>query len=421
MSLTLLHPYSVFIYEMITYPVIFFSAIFYFIAIRDLVQRKKITVSEEVDVKSKKLPFVTIQIPTLNEIVAVRCAKRCLELDYPKDKYEIIIGDDSNDKKISRRIDKFIHKYSQVKVSRRGNNKGFKAGNLNYMLKQSKGEIIVIFDSDFVPHKDFLKKIVKPFEDTNVACVQTKWGYINKNQNRVSKLATSVLMVYHHILAPINERLGISLLFGSGEAVRRSALEELGGWQEGSLTEDVEFSVRVLKKGYKIKYLHSFETPGEVPFTVKGFAKQQRRWAYGNTKAFIDHSKDILFGKIFTIKQKLYLMFTLLGYLISPFIAIFFISGTLTWFTGTPGPIDWGKFLFVFGKMLLLTSGYLFSVYVALRREGGGRYIFNVFFSSLTIGIFVTFYVCLGVLKAFIGKGMAWTIIPKQGNRGVKI
>ena len=101
-----------------------------------------------------KAPFVTIQIPTFNELAAIRCAKKCLEFDYPKNKYEILIGDDSSNKEVSKKIDAFAAKYDNVSVTRRGNNLGFKAGNLNNMLKISKGEILVLFDSDFIPKRD---------------------------------------------------------------------------------------------------------------------------------------------------------------------------------------------------------------------------------------------------------------------------
>jgi cellulose synthase/poly-beta-1,6-N-acetylglucosamine synthase-like glycosyltransferase len=272
---------------------IFFSVLFYLLALSGIFLkpgRKKTT-------KNHEWPLVTVQIPTFNEPVAIRCAKKCLEFDYPKEKLEIIIGDDSNDEKVSRLIDDFAKEHpDMIKVTRRGSNVGFKAGNLNHMLKYSNGEIIVIFDSDFVPPKNFLKKVVPPFlEDEKVGCVQVKWKYMNMKQNRVSKLASAALAVYHHILAVINNNNGVSLLFGSGQAVRKDLLIKLGGWQEGSLTEDVEFSLRILREGYKTVYLPDFRVSGEVPFTIKGFFKQQRRWAYGNAKAFLQHIKWILF------------------------------------------------------------------------------------------------------------------------------
>jgi len=413
----LIHDYSTFIFNIVLIPVAIFSIIFYLVAIRDIFSMR--SKKKEEKKEGKIFPFVTIQIPTLNEPVAIRCAEKCLNFDYPKNKYEIIIGDDSNNKEVSAMIDDFAKKHKNVKVTRRGSNKGFKAGNLNHMLKFSKGEIIVIFDSDFTPSEKFLKEIVQPFADKSVGYVQAKWGYANRNQNVITKLATSILMVYHHLLASINQNLNVALLFGSGEAVRKSAIEELGGWKEGSLTEDVEFSIRALKKGYKAVYLSEIEVEGEVPFTVRGFAKQQRRWAYGNTKAFLDHSKAILFSKMFSLKQRLAVMFTLLGYLVSPFIAVFFITGFMSWFTGTPGAVDVGKFAWETGKILLISSGYMFSIIVSLRKEKQLKSFFHVFFSSLTVGIVVTFYVCVGVLKALVGKGLDWTIIPKEGNKVV--
>src|SRR3989338_5918095 len=109
------------------------------------------------------LPFVTVQIPTFNELAAVRCAKHCLDFDYPKDRYEILIGDDSNDPEVSGKLKEFAGDNPRVRIIKRPSNIGFKPGNLNSMLKHSKGEFLVIFDSDFVPQADFLKKIMHPF------------------------------------------------------------------------------------------------------------------------------------------------------------------------------------------------------------------------------------------------------------------
>ncbi|MFX0204254.1 MAG: glycosyltransferase, partial [Candidatus Hodarchaeota archaeon] len=289
----LVHEISLSLYNVLFFPMLFFSSLFYIMAFSGIFAKPKAIQIPKIS----NWPKVTVQIPTLNEIVALRCAKKCLEFDYPKNKFEIIIGDDSNDPQISKSIDNFAAKHPQVRITRRKVKEGFKAGNLNHMLRYSKGDIIVTFDSDFIPPRDFLKRVLPPFvKEKKLGCVQTKWKYINMKQNIVTKFASSVLMLYHNLLACINSRAGVSLLFGSGQAVRKNLLIKLGAWQNGSLTEDVEFSLRVLKAGYKIHYLSDFSTPGEVPFTTNGFFKQQKKWAYGNARAFLDHRRWILFG-----------------------------------------------------------------------------------------------------------------------------
>jgi cellulose synthase/poly-beta-1,6-N-acetylglucosamine synthase-like glycosyltransferase len=234
-ALSGVHNMSFLIYSLLLIPVTFFSIMYYLAAIRTIIKREKDILR---DIKAEKLPFVTVQIPTYNEPVAVRCAQSALKFDYPKDRYEIISGDDSKDKNVMRKIDEFAKKHkNMVKVTRRGENIGFKPGNLNHMLKHSKGEIIAIFDSDFTAPKDFLKKMVRPFlKDEKVACVQAEWDFINIETNHISKLATTLLMFYYSLIVPINRKLGVSLIFGSGEAVRKDILQKLGGWKEGMLT-----------------------------------------------------------------------------------------------------------------------------------------------------------------------------------------
>lgn len=407
------HEASALLFNMFLIPVAIFSAVFYIVAILSIRRKKE---SKYADVIVKKWPSVTVQIPTKDEIVALRCAEKCLAFDYKGD-FQVIIGDDSKDPASSRKIDEFARKNPQVKVTRRGNNFGYKPGNLNHMLSFSKGEIIVVFDSDFIPPANFLQEIVKPFvADEKMACVQAKWDYINLGQNIVSKFASSILMVYHHLLAPINERLGVSLLFGSAEAVRTSALKKLGGWKEWSMTEDVEFTLRALKAGYKTVYLNDLLVPGEVPFNIRSLAKQQKRWAFGNAKAFFDNSRWILFGKQFSFLQKASLVITLVGYISAPFLVVFMLLGGITWFTGAPGVVDVAKFSSITGQMMLINSGFLFATLVALRKEKRARMIFSVVVASLTYGILVSISVFDGLMKALSKKKMHWYMIRKAGN-----
>ena len=409
----LVHETTLSVFNIFLFPVIFFSVLFYIMAFNGLFSKHKRVRLPEIS----NWPMVTIQIPTFNEPVAVRCAKHCLNLDYPKNKFQIIIGDDSTDENTSEIIDDFASKHgNKIKITRRGTNSGYKAGNLNYMLNYSNGEIIVIFDSDFIPPKNFLKKIVTPFVlDKNVGCVQAKWDYLNIGQNIVSKLASTIIMVYQNLLAMVNAKLGVSLLFGSGEAVRKDLIKKLGGWQEGSLTEDVEFSLRILKSNHKIVYLPDVEVFGEVPFTLKGLKIQQKRWAYGNIKAFLDHYRSILFGK-FSFLQRFMLIFTLLGYASTFFIVVFTITGILSFATGVPTPIDIAKFTSQTLSYFIYTSGFITASLVALSKDSKISMFIPVFLSSLTIGFLVAFSVAKGIFNALLGRRMPWTTIQKSGN-----
>jgi cellulose synthase/poly-beta-1,6-N-acetylglucosamine synthase-like glycosyltransferase len=366
-----------------------------------------------------KLPFVTIQIPTYNEIVALNCARRCLEFDYPKDRYEIIIGDDSNRKEISGRIDSFASKHpGLIRITRRGTNAGFKPANLNHMLKSTKGEIIVIFDSDFLPPKDFLKKIVSPFAyDTELAVVQARWKISNFTQNPTTLLGGSVSLVMHHFAMPfITRKLGTSFLCGSAEAIRKKALIAVGGWKEGSLTEDIECSLRLMKAHYKLTYLEELECDCETPFTVKDFCKQQMRWAYGVISAFKEHFSSFFLRGGVTGRNKLAGSIMLTGYTFSFLLMCLFVFGTLSFFTDRPAPINWSLFLSETGRNILLTCGFLFMTLIAVVRKNYARYIAELIFATFSIGLIVTGYVNLGIMRAVFGRPMHWFMIAKRGE-----
>jgi cellulose synthase/poly-beta-1,6-N-acetylglucosamine synthase-like glycosyltransferase len=408
------HEISLYLYNVLFFPILFFSSLFYILAFSGLFTNPRPLRAPRIS----RWPRVTIQIPTLNEIVALRCARKCLSLDYPRGRYEIIIGDDSDSPEVSRAIDGFARKHpGRLRVTRRRVKQGFKAGNLNHMLKCSSGEIIVTFDSDFIPPRDFLRKVVPPFvRDRKMGCVQAKWKYLNMEQNMVSRFASTILMVYHNLIACINSRAGVSLLFGSGQAIRKDLLTELGGWQEGSLTEDVEFSLRTLKAGYRTRYLSSFEIPGEVPFTARGFFRQQKKWAYGNARAFLDHKRWILFGRGLNPIQRSAITITTLGYVFSPILVLFMLMGAISFMTGEPATIDVARFLNTTGWIMLVNSGFMAAAMAALLKEKKTRMILHALAGAVTVGLYISFGVTSGFLRALAGRRVDWYMIRKAGN-----
>ena len=151
----------------------------------------------------------------------------------------------------------------------------------------------------------FLKKIVKPFfQDEKIAIVQSRMGYINHNQNFITKLSSTLLMTYHHFYCPFSSKLGISFFCGTHGAIKKDVLIEAGGWNEKNLTEDAELSIKIFKKGYKSVYLPNLKVRGELPFTFEAFIKQQMRWTYGMTRTFMDNARSIWFGGHFSLSQK---------------------------------------------------------------------------------------------------------------------
>lgn len=396
----------------------FFVSVLYFVMSIYIIFRKHERKIEKVD--DTEAPFVTVQIPTLNELVAIRCAKSCLNFDYPKDKYEILIGDDSNNPAISEKLQEFAKEHELIKIIKRKNNEGYKPGNLNNMLKRSKGEILVIFDSDFVPPEDFLARIVKPFiKDSKIAGVQARWKLINPSQNMISVLGATIVSTCHYITIPfMYGRRRITFLCGSAEAVRKSTLIELGGWENGNLTEDIEFSLRLLEKGHKIVYLDDLECDSEVPYTLKDLYKQQMRWAYGVIYSWKKHFMAIARSKNLNFIDKLYMGGVFCsGYLLSVLLAGLFITGTLSFITHTPAPIEWGKFFYELIRNVILTSGLIVTSVVALAKANKIKLTLPMVASSFSYGLVVTYYVNIGIFKALAKTPMEWYMLNKQGNK----
>ena len=401
------------IYLILLVPVVFVSMLYYILSLTVIFLKKERTTRKSL----KECPFVSIQIPTYNDIVALRCAKKCLKMKYPKDKYEIIIGDDCTDKTISKSIEKFAKRYpDMVKVTKRSNRKGFKAGNLNNMLKYSKGEIIVVFDSDFVPSLNFLKKTVPYFKDPKVACVQTRMGYLNPKQNIITKYASVLLMIYHNFIIPLYNLTGLSFFSGSGAAIRKKVLKKVGYWDEDNITEDCEFSIRLFEHGYKNIYLHDEVSYGEVPFTIKAFIKQQMRWACGTVATFFSHLKSLMGDKKLGIHHKMLFLLTLLGYIICPILFAFTSSGIVRSILEPSRPIILFD-IFTMVSSFLILSGFIFVGFFSLKRENRIDMFPSFVFGIFTVGILILITNSYALFKVLFKKNVnVWNNTPKLGN-----
>ncbi len=367
----------------------------------------------------RKAPTVTIHIPTYNELAALNCAKRCLDFNYPKEKYKIIIGDDSNKPEISAKIDEFARIHSNVLVTRRGKNTGYKAGNLNYMLKFTDSEIIVVFDSDFLPGPDFLKRIVTPFiYDKDLAGVQAQWRPYNTSQNLTTVLGTTIINVFHHVILPFVKKISGTVNFcGSAEAVRRDLLLKLGSWKEGAFTEDVEYTMRVFKAKKQVLYLDYLKCDCEVPYTVRDLCKQQMRWAYGNITAFKEHSWSIFKDREVNLGVKMTIITFACAYVMTMLILLLTITGFLSFITHPPGPINFVDFFTDLIKNIILSSGLIVASTIAIIISKINKLnIFKMLLISFTSGLIVTYSVNLGIIKALLNRPMEWFLLQKSGN-----
>lgn len=232
------------------------------------------------------LPHITVQLPLFNEMYVVeRLVKSVTEIDYPREKLEIQVLDDSTDETITL-AEATVAKYAQlgfdIRYIHRSDRTGFKAGALEQGTRLAKGELLAIFDADFVPKPDCLRKLVHYFTDPVVGCAQMRWSHINGSYNLLTRLQTIMLDGHFVVEQTTRNRTGGFFNFnGTAGIWRRSAIEMSGGWQHDTLTEDTDLSFRAQLMGWKFVYLLDEEAPAEIPVEINAFKAQQRRWAKG--------------------------------------------------------------------------------------------------------------------------------------------
>ena len=250
-----------------------------------------------------QLPFVTVQLPIYNEqFVIDRLIDACCRLDYPRDRFEIQLLDDSTDEthQVAAAI---VQRYATgdgtglppqpITYHHRTDRYGFKAGALEAGLKSAHGELVAIFDADFVPPPEWLMKVVHHFAEPEVGMVQTRWTHLNRNYSFLTQVE-AILLDGHFVLEHGGRsRAGVYFNFnGTAGMWRRQAIDEAGGWQHDTLTEDTDLSYRAQLKGWRFKYLQDVECPAELPIEMTAFKTQQARWA----KGLIQTGKKILPG-----------------------------------------------------------------------------------------------------------------------------
>lgn len=406
---------ALFIYNLALLPIAFFSILFLILLMLNIFVEKP---NEKKYKKIKELPFVSVQVPTFNDPIAARCVEKCMRFDYPKDKYEIIIVDDSTNKETQKILKKYAKENPGfIKYIHRNNRQGYKPGALKNAMKKTKGQILVIFDADWIPKKDFLKRVVNPFADPKVAIVQTRQGFYNKNTNLITRFAAYLLMVYHTIVMPINNRINCVFFCGTAGAIRRSAFEEVGGWNMCSITEDSELSVNLLIKGYKTVYF-DFETPSEVPDTFESFIKQQMRWCYGNTRVFLDNAKKIITNPKLSIKQRVMISFITLGNITAPFVVLMTFFGFAGWFLGDPTLFKFQDVVTMMSKFIY-TGGFLLLGTVTLYRQNILREFRYFVISAFTVGIVLSIAQSYAFIKALLNSKLSWYCTPKTANKEV--
>src|SRR5262245_882649 len=234
-------------------------------------------------------PAVTVQLPLFDErTVAARLVRAVGALDYPRDRLEIQVLDDSSDETctiVDAEVGELRRRGLDASVLRRCDRAGFKAGALAHGLERARGELVAVFDADFVPRPDFLRRLVPAFRDERIGMVQARWEHRNRDETLFTR-AQSVLLDGHFVIEH-TVRFDSGLFFnfnGTAGIWRRAAIESAGGWQHDTLTEDLDLSYRAQLAGWRFVYAPHVTAPAEVPAELGAFQSQQHRWARGSAQ-----------------------------------------------------------------------------------------------------------------------------------------
>ena len=367
---------------------------------------------------SDNLPRVTVQLPIFNEQYVVdRLLDAVCRLDYPKDKLDIQLLDDSTDETIEVArllVERYAALGHPVSYLHRDNREGFKAGALAEGLKTAKGEFVAIFDADFVPPPDFLLKCIHHFTDPKIGMVQTRWTHINRNYSLLTQVE-AILLDGHFVLEhSARARSGVFFNFnGTAGMWRRCAIDEAGGWEHDTLTEDTDLSYRAQLKGWKFIYLQDVECPAELPVEMTAFKTQQARWAKGLIQVSKKILPQVLNGDV-SRHQKVeawyhltanlsYPLMIVLSVLLMPAMIIRFYQG-------------WFQMLYIDLPLFMASTFSISSFYLVSQKElFPKRWLKSLLYLPLlmSLGIGLTVTNTLAVLEALVGKQTAFVRTPK--------
>jgi cellulose synthase/poly-beta-1,6-N-acetylglucosamine synthase-like glycosyltransferase len=262
-------------------------------------------------------PRVTVQLPIYNELYVVeRIISAAAGLDYPADKLHLQVLDDSTDETVTlaaAAVARFRAQGLRIDHVRRPTRQGYKAGALAHGLLETDGEFIAIFDADFVPEPDFLRRTVPYFTTSNIGVVQTRWTHLNQEYSLLTELQAFGLNA-HFLIEQVGRNLGGHFINfnGTGGVWRRQCIEDAGGWHADTLTEDLDLSYRAQLRGWRFVYLPWVAAPAELPAALDALKSQQYRWTKGAAETARKHLGQVLRSRQ-TTSTKLHAVFHLLN------------------------------------------------------------------------------------------------------------
>ncbi|MBV9609029.1 MAG: glycosyltransferase family 2 protein [Acidobacteria bacterium] len=373
-----------------------------------------------------ELPRVTVQLPIFNEqFVVDRLVDAVCRLQYPRDLLDIQVLDDSTDETVDVAravVERYAALGHDISYHHRSNREGFKAGALAEGMKSAKGEYIAIFDADFVSPEDFLSRCIHHFTDPKIGMVQTRWTHLNRNYSFLTEV--EAILLDGHFVLEHGGRSRSHVFFnfnGTAGMWRRQAIEEAGGWQHDTLTEDTDLSYRAQLKGWEFVYLQDVECPAELPIEMTAFKTQQARWAKGLIQTAKKILPQVLKSDVprrvkveawYHLTANLsYPLMIVLSTLLLPAMIIRFYQG-------------WFQMLYIDLPLFLASTFSVSSFYLVSQKELFPKtwtrvFLFLPFLMALGIGLTVTN--SRAVLEALFGHQSAFARTPKyrvQGSTG---
>ena len=374
-------------------------------------------------------PVVTIQLPLYNELYVVERLLACItEFDYPNDKLQIQVLDDSTDESLAL-TRKLVHHYQKkgfpIEHLHRKDRVGYKAGALKEGLKTARGEFIAIFDADFLPKSDWLKQTIPAFQNPQVGVVQTRWGHLNKNYSIWTSVQAFALDA-HFLLEQIgrNQQGHFINFNGTAGIWRKSCILDAGNWEGDTLTEDLDLSYRAQLRQWKFVYLDQVVAPAELPISLSAIRSQQFRWNKGGAENFQKMIKNVIRSEELPLRTKFNAVIHLLNS--TMFLTVFLVSFLSVPIIYIKSAFPAFDTLFNWGSLFILSTLIFYSCYWFVHRSLYGSGIASfinytwrfVQFYCLVIGFSV--HNSVAVLEGHWGKKSPFIRTPKFNSKGHK-
>ncbi len=374
------------------------------------------------DLSKEEIPYVTIQLPVYNELyVMERLLDNISQIDYPINKLEIQVLDDSTDESFettAEQIGKLQKSGLDIKHISRVNREGFKAGALKEGLKTAKGEFIAIFDADFLPKKDWLKNTVPYFKDPGIGVVQTRWGHLNRDYSILTRVQAFALDAHFTLEQVGRNSKGHFINFnGTAGVWRKECITDAGNWEGDTLTEDLDLSYRAQLKNWKFKYLEEVETPAELPVVISAARSQQFRWNKGGAENFQKMAKRVFKSEDISFKTKIHSFLHLLNS--TMFLNILIVAILSIPMLYIKNEYEHLKIYFFVMSFFVISTLIFFICYWFTYKSiyGGGfkgfiKYI-GMFFTFFSVAMGFSLHNSIAVLEGHFGKKSEFIRTPK--------